>query len=144
MWSSVKPSSQNKFCNLYPILAWYYYRKVKANQDCKRVTWKCKEGWEEANSWHVIYPVVSVGTTPSPHCWSTPHKSVASRSPSLSQEHHLTSHKGSPRKHSPSSLMPPPLRSFSTKDGGLHIPHKKCLHHFTPSRRVEDDCRWAT
>ena len=25
---------------------------------------KRKEGWEEANSWHAIYPVVSVGTKP--------------------------------------------------------------------------------
>jgi hypothetical protein len=25
---------------------------------------KRKEGWGEANSWHVIYPVVSVGTKP--------------------------------------------------------------------------------
>jgi hypothetical protein len=25
---------------------------------------KCKEGWEEANSWHMIYLVVSVGTKP--------------------------------------------------------------------------------
>jgi hypothetical protein len=25
---------------------------------------KRKEGWEEANSWHAIYPMVSVGTKP--------------------------------------------------------------------------------
>jgi hypothetical protein len=26
--------------------------------------WKRKKGWEEANSWHTIYPVVSVDTKP--------------------------------------------------------------------------------
>jgi hypothetical protein len=42
------------------------------------------------------------------------------------------------------TLMPPLLISFSTKEGGLHVPRTKCLHHSTPSRRVDDDCRWAT
>jgi hypothetical protein len=42
------------------------------------------------------------------------HKSIASRSPSLSQEHHLTRHKGSPLRHSPSSLCH--LDAASTKE----------------------------
>jgi hypothetical protein len=37
-------------------------------------------------------------------CDKHSHKSIASRSPSLSQEHHLTRHKGSPLRHSPRSL----------------------------------------
>jgi hypothetical protein len=38
------------------------------------------------------------------------------------------------------TLMPPPLRSFSTQEGGLHVPRTKRPHHSTPNRRVDDDC----
>jgi hypothetical protein len=56
------------------------------------------------------------------------HKSIASRSPSLSQEHYLTRHKGSPLRHLPSSLDH--LDAASTKDllhqgrGSPRPPHK--------------------
>jgi hypothetical protein len=56
------------------------------------------------------------------------HKSIASRSPSLSQEHHLTHHKGSPLRHSPRSLGH--LDVASTKEllhqgrGSPRPPHK--------------------
>jgi hypothetical protein len=63
-----------------------------------------KEGWEEANSWHAIYPVVSVGTKPPLVHIVEAHKSIASQSPSLSQDHYLTCHKGSPRRHLSSFL----------------------------------------
>jgi hypothetical protein len=36
------------------------------------------------------------------------------------------------------TLMLSPLRTFSTKGGCLHVPGTKCIHHTTPSRRVED------
>jgi hypothetical protein len=38
--------------------------KVKAHKDCKYEMQKRKEGWEEANTWHTISLVVSVGTKP--------------------------------------------------------------------------------
>jgi hypothetical protein len=39
------------------------------------------------------------------------------------------------------TLMSLPLRSFSTKEGGLHVLHTKRPRHSTPSRRDKDDCR---
>jgi hypothetical protein len=53
----------------------------------------------------MIYLVVSVGTKPPlVHVVDALYTSIVSRSPSLSQKHHLTSHKGSPRRNLPSSL----------------------------------------
>jgi hypothetical protein len=86
--------------------------------------------------------VVSVGTKPPlVQLLKHSHKSIASRSPSLSKEHHLTCHKGSPLRHSPSSLDH--LDAASTKDL-LHIgkgspcpPHKVSspLHTKSEGRR---------
>jgi hypothetical protein len=76
---------------------------------------KRKEGWEEANSWHAIYPVVLVGTKPPlVTLLKHSHKSIISWLPSLSQEHHLTRHKGSLLRHSPSSFGH--LDAASTKE----------------------------
>jgi hypothetical protein len=68
-------------------------------------------------------------------------KSIASRSPSLSQEHHLTRHKSSPLMHSPSSLGH--LDAASTKEllhlrrGSPCLPHKVSspLHTKSEGRR---------
>jgi hypothetical protein len=82
----------------------YYSRKVKASKDCMKVMQKSKERLEETNSWHVIYPMVSVGSKPplvnvvealtQEYCFPV----------TKSQEHPLIRHKGSPLRHSPSSL----------------------------------------
>jgi hypothetical protein len=53
-----------------------------------------RKGDEEANSWHVIYLVVSVGTKPPLVHVEAPTQEYCFRSPSLSQEHHLTRHNG--------------------------------------------------
>jgi hypothetical protein len=76
---------------------------------------KRKEVREEANSWYTIYLVVSVGTKPplvqavqaltQEYCFPVT---------KFSQEHHLTCHKGSPLRHSPSSLGH--LDAASTKE----------------------------
>jgi hypothetical protein len=111
----------------------------------KRVMRKRKEGWEKSNSWHTIYLVVSVGTKPPlVHVVEELHTRVL-----------LPGHKVSPKsttwlttkaRHEGTrqaplvTLMPPPLRSISTKEEGLHAPHTKCPRHSTPNRRVEDDC----
>jgi hypothetical protein len=75
---------------------------------------KRKEGWEEANSWHVIYLVVSVGAKPplvhvvealtQEYCFpvkSTTWLTAKARHLGTCQAPLVT-------------LMPPPLRSFST------------------------------
>jgi hypothetical protein len=76
---------------------------------------KRKEGWEEANSWHAIYLVVSVGTKPPlVHVVQALTQEYYFPVTKFSQEHHLTWHKGSPIRHSPSSLGH--LDAASTKE----------------------------
>ena len=80
---------------------------------------KLKEGWENANSRDTrIYPVVRLATKAHlhPRCWST-HK-----------EYCFSAIKSLLKTRSPwSPWFWVPLRSFSTKEGGLHIPRTKLV-----------------
>jgi hypothetical protein len=113
-----------------------------ASKDCKRVMRKRKEGWEEANSWHMIYLVVSVDTKPplvhavealtQEYCF--PVTKSLPRAP-------LDSPQRPPLRHSPSSLGH--LDAASTKEllhqgrGVSTPPHKVSspLHTKSEGRR---------
>jgi len=77
-----------------------------------------KERWENANSCNTkIYPVVRLATKAHLHpcCWST-HK-----------EYCFSATKSLPWTQSRSPWPRVPLRSFSTKEGGLHVARTKLV-----------------
>jgi hypothetical protein len=90
-----------------------------------------------------IYLIVSVGIKPSlVHVVKALNKMNASRSLSLFRDNNLDlpqkiGHKGS-RQVPWSPWCPFPLRNFSTKKEGLHIPRTRSLHRSTPSWRIEN------
>jgi hypothetical protein len=94
-----------------------------------------KRRWEEANSWCVIYPVVSVGTKPSlVRIVEALTKSIAFRSPSLS----LDSPWLATKAHAKSSRSPWCSHHYgaSTKKGSPHPLHKVILPlHTKPEGR---------
>jgi hypothetical protein len=110
---------------------------------------KHKKRWEEANSWHTIYPVVPTDTKPPlVHVVEALHTKVLLPRHQVSHKSTTwlttkTHHEGT-RQAPLVTLMPPPLRSFSSKGRVSPRPRTKCARHSTPSWRVEDDCRWAT
>jgi hypothetical protein len=104
--------------------------KVNAHRDCKYKMRKRKEGWEETNSWHVIYLMVSVGTKPPLiHGVEALHTRVlltGHQVPPKSTTWLATKarHEG-PRQAHLITLMSAPLGSFSTKGGDLHASRTK-------------------
>jgi hypothetical protein len=150
MVDSVKPSSQNMFATYsQSILARYYYRKAKASMKCKKVMWKRKEIWEEANSWHAIYHVVSVGTKlPLVHIVGELYTRLFLLNHQVSYKSTTwfaikAHHKGT-RQAPLITLMSPSLRGFSTQGGASPRPSHKAsspLHTKLEDWRL---CRRAT
>jgi hypothetical protein len=129
-----------EFCKLWPILLRCYSMKVKISKDCKYEMQKRKE---EVNSWHLIYLVILVGTKlPLVHVVETLHTRVLLLGNQVSPKSFTwlvtkVHHEGT-RQAPLVTLIPPALRNFSTKGGGLHVSCTKCPRFSTPSWRVED------
>jgi hypothetical protein len=110
--------------------------------------WKRKEGWEESHSWHAIYPVVSVGTKPHLiHIVEALHTRVLLLGHQVSPKSTTwpatkARHEGT-RQAPLVTLMPPPLRSFSTEGtGSPRPPHKSVLtapHQVGGSKMITDE-----
>jgi hypothetical protein len=99
-------------------------------------------GWEEANSWHkdLFRGIGRHKATPLVHVVEALAKSIASQLPNLFRNSldspPSLSHEGS--RQVPGHLDPSPLKSFSMKEGDLHIHAQSCRRRSTPSRSVDD------